>query len=262
MALPINISELINGKTVEWERIEFRKGWNPERTLKTITAFANDFNNWGGGYIILGVEEKLQNNIFDVRKYRNRRVGEFLKELHLTEGRATGVPTITRELKKNGSPEAVFETDEERYYFKTSFKVHSEFNLDSKSVQVSVQDNEFDVSDLGKLFNSFYSLWEQASPQVPHKHHASTMQAPFKFVNNSPQAVKVLQFCTDYRFRKEIQEHINLVNRDYFRKEVLKPLIKNLLIKLSQPDKPSSPKQKYMITKKGKLLLQLLNERI
>lgn len=57
MALPINIEELLNGKTVEWERIEFRKGWNPERTLKTICAFANDFNNWGGGYIILGVAE-------------------------------------------------------------------------------------------------------------------------------------------------------------------------------------------------------------
>ncbi len=57
MALPVNIEELINGKTVEWERIEFRKGWNPERTLKTITAFANDFNNWGGGYVVLGIEE-------------------------------------------------------------------------------------------------------------------------------------------------------------------------------------------------------------
>ena len=29
MALPININELITGKTVEWERIEFKKGWNP-----------------------------------------------------------------------------------------------------------------------------------------------------------------------------------------------------------------------------------------
>ena len=58
MSLPINVKELITGKTVEWERIEFRKGWNPERIIKTITAFANDFNNWGGGYIILGIEEK------------------------------------------------------------------------------------------------------------------------------------------------------------------------------------------------------------
>lgn len=29
MALPVNINELINGRTVEWERIEFKKGWNP-----------------------------------------------------------------------------------------------------------------------------------------------------------------------------------------------------------------------------------------
>ena len=57
MALPINIEELFTGQTVEWERIEFREGWNPERTLRTICAFANDFNNWGGGYIILGIEE-------------------------------------------------------------------------------------------------------------------------------------------------------------------------------------------------------------
>jgi len=57
MALPININELLNGKTVEWERIEFREGWNPERTLRTICAFANDFNNWGGGYVVLGIAE-------------------------------------------------------------------------------------------------------------------------------------------------------------------------------------------------------------
>ncbi len=30
MALPINIHELIHGSTVEWERIEFKEGWNHE----------------------------------------------------------------------------------------------------------------------------------------------------------------------------------------------------------------------------------------
>jgi|GEM_PF-2515636 len=58
MALPINITELIHGHTIEWERIEFKKGWNPEEIIHTICAFANDLNNWGGGYIILGIEEK------------------------------------------------------------------------------------------------------------------------------------------------------------------------------------------------------------
>ncbi|HFU75930.1 MAG TPA: AAA family ATPase, partial [Arcobacter sp.] len=57
MALPININELIKGFTVEWERIEFKEGWNPEVILHTICAFANDMNNWGGGYLIIGIAE-------------------------------------------------------------------------------------------------------------------------------------------------------------------------------------------------------------
>ncbi|MDY0344556.1 MAG: ATP-binding protein [Lentimicrobium sp.] len=57
MALPINIKELVHGKVVEWERLEFKKGWNPEEILHSICAFANDLNNWGGGYIIVGIDE-------------------------------------------------------------------------------------------------------------------------------------------------------------------------------------------------------------
>lgn len=57
MALPININDLVNGQTVEWERIEFKRGWNPEDIIHTLCAFANDLNNWGGGYVIVGIEE-------------------------------------------------------------------------------------------------------------------------------------------------------------------------------------------------------------
>ncbi len=58
MALPVNISELIHGRVVEWERLEFKKGWNPEEILHSVCAFANDINNWGGGYLVIGIEEQ------------------------------------------------------------------------------------------------------------------------------------------------------------------------------------------------------------
>lgn len=51
------------------------------------------------------------------RRYRNRRLGDYLKELQLSEGRATGIPTIQDELRKNGSGPAKIETDEYRTYF-------------------------------------------------------------------------------------------------------------------------------------------------
>ena len=57
MALPINVEKLIAKETIESERIEFKKGWNPEDIMHSICAFANDVNNWGGGYIVIGIEE-------------------------------------------------------------------------------------------------------------------------------------------------------------------------------------------------------------
>ena len=54
------------------------------------------------------------------RRYRNRRIGEFLKEMHLTEGRNTGFRKIRNALRNHGSPEPLFETDEERTSFATT----------------------------------------------------------------------------------------------------------------------------------------------
>lgn len=58
MALPINIKDLINSNTTEWEGIEFKEGFNKEAIMQTICAFANDLNNWGGGHIIIGIREE------------------------------------------------------------------------------------------------------------------------------------------------------------------------------------------------------------
>ena len=58
MPIPISIDNLLRDNIVEWARIEFKERWNPDTTLKTISAFANDFDNWGGGYIVIGIKEK------------------------------------------------------------------------------------------------------------------------------------------------------------------------------------------------------------
>ncbi|MCX6224994.1 MAG: ATP-binding protein [Bacteroidia bacterium] len=57
MALHINLEDLLSARTVESDRIEFKEGWNPDATYRSICAFANDFDNTGGGYILIGVAE-------------------------------------------------------------------------------------------------------------------------------------------------------------------------------------------------------------
>jgi ATP-dependent DNA helicase RecG len=58
---------------------------------------------------------------------RNRRIGEFLKELDLAEGRGTGIPKIRRKMKENGSPEPKFEFDTGRTYFRVNLPAHPQY---------------------------------------------------------------------------------------------------------------------------------------
>ena len=64
MGIPTNIKTLLSGAVVEWARIEFKETWDAAASLKTICAFANDIDNWGGGYIVIGVKEKDGRPVF------------------------------------------------------------------------------------------------------------------------------------------------------------------------------------------------------
>ena len=41
MRLPINIEELLGGRAVEGDRIEYKTGWNPDAISRSVCAFAN-----------------------------------------------------------------------------------------------------------------------------------------------------------------------------------------------------------------------------
>ena len=50
MALLTDINDLLNKRKVESDRIEFKKGWNPTAIYRSICAFANDIEDFGGGF--------------------------------------------------------------------------------------------------------------------------------------------------------------------------------------------------------------------
>jgi ATP-dependent DNA helicase RecG len=69
---------------------------------------------------------------------RNRRIGEFLKELDLTEGRSTGIPKILKVTAVNGSPTPLFETDDERASFVVRLPAHPLAKRTTTDVTVDV----------------------------------------------------------------------------------------------------------------------------
>ena len=72
-------------------------------------------------------QEGLKKYRVSNRRYRNRRIGDFLKELHLTEGRNTGFKKILDALEENGSPKPIFETDDDHSYFISRLFIHKGF---------------------------------------------------------------------------------------------------------------------------------------
>jgi ATP-dependent DNA helicase RecG len=150
------------------------------------------------------------------RRYRNRRIGEFLKELDFTEGRGTGVPKMRRALKVNGSPEPVFFTDDERLSFWTEIKIHPEF-----------------------LREQTFLITQQVTGQV-----------------TGQVTIEILIFCQEPRKAREIQNILKLKHRETFQNNYLRPLLNAQLLSLTIPDKPQSRLQKYMITKQGRKWLR------
>ena len=57
MELELDLEDLLNKRKIKSDRIEFKASWNPDDIYRSICAFANDYNNDGGGYIVVGVEE-------------------------------------------------------------------------------------------------------------------------------------------------------------------------------------------------------------
>ena len=56
--IPLQLDVLLSGRVVEQNRVEYKEGWNPDAIYRSICAFANDFEDTGGGYIIVGVKEE------------------------------------------------------------------------------------------------------------------------------------------------------------------------------------------------------------
>lgn len=83
MAIPTNIKTLLSGEVVEWARIEFKQTWDAATSLKTICAFANDLDNWGGGYIVIGVEEKDGCPVYPLKGVPSEKLDSYQKNIFL-----------------------------------------------------------------------------------------------------------------------------------------------------------------------------------
>ena len=174
-------------------------------------------------------KEKLRAGRIVARKYRNRRVGDFLKELRLTEGKGTGILKIKRAMKLNGSPDPIFDTDDELSYFLVELPIHPDWRDEA---QVGAQ--------VGAQVNRGEGAYEvQVGAQVEQK---------------------ILRYCGRPKKRREVLAHLDLYNNQSNYNRFMRPLITRGYLALTVPDKPNSKNQQYKTTSSGRAYVLSLED--
>ena len=185
-------------------------------------------------------QNDFERGIIRARRYRNRRIGEFLKELNLTEGKGTGIPSIKKALELNGSSPAKYDTDgDDRRFFIVEFPIHEVF-----TVQVRAH------------VKAHVKAHVRAHVEAHVRAHVE------KDLNDSvlDRILSTIKYCESPKSRAEILENIGLTNRyNNFKFNIL-PAIECGLLEMTIPDKPKSINQKYRITEVGKNILEAKNE--
>ena len=170
------------------------------------------------------------------RRYRNRRLGEFLKELDLTEGRATGIPTIQKALAENGSAPASIDSDEGRTYFLIDIPCHPDFIHDVQvNVQVELAEIERVIEKMSKLCHSHVIVMSKSLLE---------------------KLARCLLLCKTEISGHDMLKDIDVTTYRHKKRRYLDKLLEMGLIRMTKPDKPTAQDQRYICTDLGKQIIE------
>ena len=202
-------------------------------------------------------KDDLNNGIIRARRYRNRRIGEYLKELNLTEGKGTGIPTIRRALSLNGSKPAVYDTDgDERRFFVVVIPVHEVFlseKTDQDKLKIDQDKSEID-QDKAEIDQDKSKIDQDKILENLEKDLLRNNKKEYK-KQILKRMIDTLMYCDKAKTRVEILEHIGLTNHTRNFKDYVEPIIEMGLLKRTIPETPTSRNQKYITTSEGNKLI-------
>ena len=95
MRLPINIEELLGGRAVEGDRIEYKTGWNPDAIYRSVCAFAN-----GSPKATIETDEERTYFLIDIPCHPG-----FMKETLSVEQIGVKEPNVTKDVTKDVTKE-------------------------------------------------------------------------------------------------------------------------------------------------------------
>ena len=219
----------------------------------------------------------FEDGLVKARRYRNRRIGELLKELRLTEGRGTGIATISRALRQNGSEQPKYDTNEpERAFFLIELPIHPSFlpakakaknkpHPSSENNQESTQEENQETNSSGagkklslslpELLVKVKQLEVEEEKQVIEIEESEVRKYAHLARFLTKEQMKILKYSSSPKRRSEIMEScLRLTNQTKNFNRHIAPLLTMNLMQRTFPDKRQSKHQKYVTSPVGKIV--------
>lgn len=230
----------------------------------TVEPTHIDVLSFGGPDRSISAKDIKEAKKLKARRYRNRRLGDFLKELDLTEGRSTGIPTIQKALRENGSSSAVIETDDDRTYFLMTIPCREGFE-DVEIIEQTIKSHSI-LKELGQVSDDLLVQVEDAvnksiiadKSQLGQVIEETLVQvgANSSFRKNPLPIVKAIintltMLYHGEQMASQLYDASGLNTSKDYKRRILYPLTKQSLIEMTNPEKPSSRLQSYRLTSLG-----------
>ena len=160
-------------------------------------------------------KERILEMIQELNEKQNETIVKLLETLGgILENRHTGISTMNKKMKEANLPQPIFSNEREDFvvtFYNGEYPelYPSELKTDKKIQDKKIQDKKIQDRKL-------------------------------KNIN------KILLICKEPKSVKEIITELNYKSASAFRRDYIKPLVKNGLLRMTIPDKPSSGQQKYI----------------
>lgn len=155
-------------------------------------------------------KERILEMIQELNEKQNETIVKLLETLGgILENRHTGISTMNKKMKEANLPQPIFSNEREDFVVTFYNGEYPELYPSELKTYKKIQDKK--IQDR-KLQN----------------------------IN------KILLICKEPKSVKEIITELNYKSASAFRRDYIKPLVKNGLLRMTIPDKPSSGQQKYI----------------
>jgi predicted HTH transcriptional regulator len=179
---------------------------------------------------------------------RNKIIAPVFKKLGVIDQWGNGLKLIADELKEY--PEIEFKWFEKGLQFQVQF-IKKDFQPATSVIE--------ELQEVGQQLGTRLGLsWDQ----VGTKSGLSRDQVGTKSALSWHQVQILLKAAENQTGIQELMEELEWKNRTKFRAKYITPLLEEKILGMTNPDKPTSSKQQYYLTPKGKDFLTYLNNLI